>query len=289
MTRAAAKTGVGPTFMVAVEQAFEPERRMIEDELALGILPPTARVLARLCLRPRLRDWMVRATERSAPGIWAGMMCRKRYIDDRLMAAAGSMQAVVNLGAGFDTRLYRLPGLDALRAWEIDQAENMTPKLAGLQRVFGRVPSQVKTVTADFDHESLETALTRAGFSRELVTFYIQEAVSQYLTEQAFEATLAFLAGAAAKSELVFTYVRKDFIDGRERYGQHTLYEKYVVKERAWRVGLEPESVGELLARHGWELVEDLGYEDLAERYVKPTGRDLPTMRIERIAHARKR
>jgi hypothetical protein len=34
--------------------------------------------------------------------------------------------------------------------------------------------------------------------------------------------------------------------------------------------------------------VEDLGYDDLARRYVAPTGRTLATMAIERVVHAEK-
>lgn len=34
--------------------------------------------------------------------------------------------------------------------------------------------------------------------------------------------------------------------------------------------------------------IEDLDYDDLAERYVKPTGRDLPSMPIERMVYAEK-
>jgi hypothetical protein len=35
-------------------------------------------------------------------------------------------------------------------------------------------------------------------------------------------------------------------------------------------------------------LVEDLGCDDLARRYVAPTGRTLATMAIERVVHADK-
>jgi methyltransferase (TIGR00027 family) len=232
---------------------------------------------------------MIRATERSVPGIWAGIMCRKRYIDDLLCAAVDDLEAVVNLGAGFDTRLYRLPKLAAIPAWEIDQPQNTAPKQARLEHVFGKVPSHVTLVAIDFDHESIEDALARSGFDSALRTFYVWEAVSQYLVPDAFAATLAFLGGAAPGSHLAFTYVRQDFLDKRELYGQTALHEKYVVQEKSWHVGLEPDSVAELLAAHGWELVEHLGYEDLAERYVAPTKRQLASTPIERIAHARKR
>ena len=37
-----------------------------------------------------------------------------------------------------------------------------------------------------------------------------------------------------------------------------------------------------------WRLVEHLGYDELAERYMKPTGREIPSMMIERMVYATK-
>ena len=80
MTQAAAKTGVGPTATVAVEQRFPQNQRIIEDNLACSILPFPMRTFVHLTRFAFVRDWMVRATEKSAPGLWGGLMCRKRYV-----------------------------------------------------------------------------------------------------------------------------------------------------------------------------------------------------------------
>jgi O-methyltransferase involved in polyketide biosynthesis len=87
---------------------------------------------------------------------------------------------------------------------------------------------------------------------------------------------------------LVFTYVRKDFLDGRILYGADGLYEKYVVKDRIWIFGMDPESWPAFLEKYGWHLVEDVSYEELAGRYVRPTGRVLATSPVERIIYAGK-
>jgi len=48
MAQAAAKTGVGPTALVAIEQYYPKEERIIEDNLAYRILPFSVRVFVRL-------------------------------------------------------------------------------------------------------------------------------------------------------------------------------------------------------------------------------------------------
>src|SRR6266571_3056423 len=116
MTRAAAKTGAGPISMVAIEQLFPAGQRIISDNLAALILPFGARTFVLLMQPAWVRDWMVRATETAFPGLWGGMMCRKRCIDEKLIESVRRIDAVVNLGAGLDTRLYRLPALAEIQA-----------------------------------------------------------------------------------------------------------------------------------------------------------------------------
>jgi methyltransferase (TIGR00027 family) len=121
MTKAAAQTGVGPMVTAAVEQHFPENQRIIEDTLAYAILPSSMRAIVQLAQPAFARDWLVRTSEKSSPGVWGGTLCRKRYIDEKLIESAPGIDAVVNLGAGFDTRAYRLPVLADMPVWEVDQ------------------------------------------------------------------------------------------------------------------------------------------------------------------------
>jgi len=287
MAQAAAKTGAGPTVMVAIEQYFPGRQRIITDELAYSVLPFGARALVWAMRPPPARNWMVRATERAFPGLWSGIMCRKRYIDDALIAASQEIDTVVNLGAGFDTRAYRLPSLAEIPVWEVDQAANIKSKQDRLRQGFGRLPENVTLVSIDFDQETLGPALVSRGYTEHKRTFFIWEAVTQYLTETGIGATLEFLATAPHGSRLAFTYVLKDFLDGENLYGQERLHERYV-KSNIWLFGLDPRNVSDFLDPYGWRVTEHLGCQELAERYVKPTGRGLTCSPIERIVYAEK-
>ena len=289
MTQQAAKTGVGPTVFVAIEQHFPKDVRILQDSMAYHILPPGVKAYVRATRFPPVRDWIVNSAEKNVPGIWNGMMCRKRYIDDMVtQAVANKVQAIVNLGAGFDTRALRLPALANVPIWEVDQPENIATKAAGLRKIFGTIPSHIILVPIDFDHQELGTVLAAHGYATNAKTFFIWEAVTQYLTETGIQATFDFLAGASAGSRLAFTYVPKDFIDGKVFYGQETIYQQMCVKNKIWHFGLEPQSIADFLNKQGWRLVEDVGYDELAERYVKPTGRKLDSMAIERMVYAEK-
>jgi methyltransferase (TIGR00027 family) len=289
MAQKAAKTGLGPTTIVAIEQHFPEGARIIKDDLAYRILPFGMRAYVWLMRLSSARDWIVRATEKKAPGIWAMVMCRKRYIDDIVAEAAdGQAETVVNLGAGFDTQAYRLGALAKVRVWEVDQPENIDAKRSRLRKVFQEVPAHVTLVPIDFDRQDLGAVLASHGYAADTKTFFIWEGVTQYLREAGIQTTFDFLAKAPAGSRLVFTYVRKDFIDGKVCYGQEYLYKKMLLKDKIWLFGMDPEEVADFLGVYGWRVLEHLGYEELAERYVKPTGRKLVSMPLERMVYAEK-
>jgi methyltransferase (TIGR00027 family) len=153
--------------------------------------------------------------------------------------------------------------------------------------LFGAVPSHVRLVPIDFDREELGFVLASHGYSADRRTFFIWEAVTQYLTETGIRATFDFLAKAESGSLLVFTYVRRNFLDGRVMYDWENIYKKYV-KNKIWLFGMDPEEWPGFLEGYGWKIVEHIGYEELAERYVKPTGRELASTPVERIIYAEK-
>jgi len=289
MARKAAKTGPGPMVMVALEQHYPEGERIINDDLAYRILPFGVRASVWLKLRLMSVDSMVRWMEKKIPGMWSGFLTRKRYIDEKVVEAVESgAQAVVNLGAGFDTRAYRLPALGTVPVWEVDQAGNVDAKRSRLRKVLGEIPAHVTLVPIDFDREGLGAVLKSHGYSAASKAFFIWEAVTQYLTKDGIEATFRFLGQAPVGSRLAFTYIRQDFIDGKALYGADYLYNTMVLRDRSFLFGLDPEDVADFLTGHGWRLLEHVSYEELAARYVEPTGRRLLSTPLERRVYAEK-
>ena len=172
--------------------------------------------------------------------------------------------------------------------WEVDQPGNIESKQRRLQSILGEVPTHVKLVPIDFDREDLATVLAAQGYESSRKTFFIWEGVTQYLNEPGIRGTMEFLAKAPPASRLVFTYTPKDFIEGEVFYGHEYLYNQMRVKDTIWQTGFDPDSVTGFLEGYGWRVREHLGYDELGDRYVKPTGRDLGWMAIERIVDAEK-
>ena len=162
-------------------------------------------------------------------------------------------------------------------------------KRSRLEKVLGEVPAHVTLVSVDFDSEDLGAVLASHGYALDTKTFFILEAVTQYLTEAGIQETFGFLTKAPAGSRLVFTYVRKDFIEGKALHSLDDFHKRMVLKDKSWLFGIDPEDVADFLGGYGWRVLEHLGYEELAEVYVKPTGRKLESLAIERVVYAEKR
>jgi methyltransferase (TIGR00027 family) len=163
MSKAAARTAIGPTALIAVEQLYPEKQRIIHDELAFHMLPATAKSFVRILKFDWMRNWIIALSEKSEPGIWGGLLCRKRYIDEKLTASRNDIEMVLNLGAGFDTRCFRLSTLSNVPAWEVDQPENIEAKKTRLREALRSIPSNVKFVPIDFDYEEISTVLESRG------------------------------------------------------------------------------------------------------------------------------
>ncbi len=285
MKNPAAQTALGPMVIVAADQ-YEPVP-LVHDQWAHRLLPAAGRMTTTLMRWSAVRRALIAATEKKMQGGWASFLCRKRYIDDQVVnAVPKGVDAVVILGAGYDTRAYRLPELAGIPVCEVDLPANIDRKAAAVRRSFGRIPPDVTLLPVDFETDDLADCLAHNGFDRGMRTFYVWEAVTQYLTEPAVRKTMEHLAGAAPGSSLAFTFIRKDFLDGQTMYGAQSAYHDFVVKRPLWHFGLHPEDVAGFLAEYGWGECEQVGPDQYTARYLQPAGRQMTVSEIERAVYA---
>ena len=213
--------------LVALEQSEPPGRRLVDDDLAARFLPAPTRWLVTATPPNLMRRLAMAAMEREGPGLWASMNCRKRYIADKVTESLDDIDAVVVLGAGFDTLAYRLARKPEFRFSRSTNPSTSTRKAAAVRRALGEQPASVRLVPLDFEHDDVLNVLAEHGYRPDSRTFFVWEAVTQYLSAEAVHATLERLRRATSGSRLVFTYVRRDFIDGINLYGAEALYRRF--------------------------------------------------------------
>lgn len=281
--------GVG-TAATRVVEMFQPEaQRLFDDPLAYRLLPFGWRLFLRLAYLPGMRQLVLAVRERRMPGSLGSILCRTRAIDDVLKRSlAQGLDQVVILGAGFDTRAYRIDGMERVRVFELDLPGWREAKQTRLEKVLGAVPAHVSLVGIDFDRQDLDAALSAAGFRTGERTLFIWEGVTQYLTAEAVSNTLAFVSGVSGtKSSIVFTHIRRGIIDGSDRpewMGAFLSFASRIGSPMTF--GLDQAELAEYLSDRGLTLVEDVGAADYQERYLEPVGRELDVFDGERVAFA---
>ena len=192
------------------------------------------------------------------------MALRTSTIDAGVRAAVsrGNKQIVI-LGAGLDGRAWRMPELEGLRVFEVDH-----PATQGFKRLrVGALPAPIANVVfvpIDFEHDSLDAALARAGHDDAQPTCWLSEGVVMYLSPEVVRSTLASIAGRSAKGSTLIVNYHTTMRSGLVRLILRMLGEP--VKSK-WT----PEEMAEALGAVGFGVIEDSGMKDWAKRFATGT------------------
>jgi methyltransferase (TIGR00027 family) len=283
-----ARQAMSTATMRAVESYRDPGERLYDDRVAIALLPAVWQAFVRPLRFAVVRKPVLWYRDRQFPGVIGNVICRTRFIDDvvRRELQSGAAQVVV-LGAGFDTRPYRIPELERVDVFEVDHPTVQELKERRLRSALGSVPDHVTLVPIDFDEQELLPSLQSGGFDVNERTAFVWEGVTQYITEDAIRSTLEVVSSCAEGSTVVFTYIDEAIVDGSER----TAIDRQIlaVADRSgspWISGLDPDRLESFLADFGLSLVADVGAATYRERYLDPIDRDLDCYEGERTAVA---
>jgi methyltransferase (TIGR00027 family) len=278
------RTAIGAMAFKAMESFLPEKQRLFDDSLSVQFLPPGLRFIVRQRL---LRTVLQSVLDRQLPGTYGGMVCRTRYLDDVVTASlSAGIRNIVIVGAGLDTRPYRLELSAAARVFELDLPAMIEAKKKRVTQALGRLPGHVTYIAIDFDSEDLGEALTRGSLDPQARLILLLEGVTQYIRKQAVESILQYVAQAPRGSEAVFTYVPKEVIDGTSKaFGADE--SANIGRRYHWVSGFDRAQLPGDLNRLGLDLVEDVGAIDYEARYLAPLQRSLKVFEIERIARAR--
>ena len=263
-------------FFRAVESRRPAARRQFSDPLAESVLDRPLRAAATLSGAPLVGGLVPWFVDRRWPGPRPSAVARTRVIDDWLAAAiAAGLDQLVVLGAGYDSRALRIPRADRLGVFEVDHPDTQPAKRELLERLPGGKPAHVRLVPVDFERNSLAAGLAAAGFETGARTFTIWEGVVSYLTPEAVEATLGWVAGASGRgSRLAITYVHGGLIDGSVEFEHAGPWVESVRRAgEPFVFGFDPASLPEEVAPLGLRVVEDLSTVEALARLAMPAAR----------------
>jgi methyltransferase (TIGR00027 family) len=272
----------------ALETASPAAARRCDDPLAQHFLSPWLARAARLARLPGLGALIARFIDRRWPGTRTSAVARTRWIDDALRAALadGAPQLVI-LGAGFDSRAWRLPELRGVRVFEVDHPDTQARKREALARAAVATPDTLRFVATDFDQQGLERAMAAAGYDPTQRTLFLWEGVTNYLSAEAVDTTLRWCAGAAPGSRVIFTYVHADVLaDPKAFVGTERLFATLADAGERWTFGLYPKQLAGFLRDRGLTLERDVGANEYRLQVFGDAARAMRGYEFYRIAVA---
>jgi methyltransferase (TIGR00027 family) len=196
---------------------------------------------------------------------------RMAFFDAAVDRYLPNMAQFVILGAGFDTRAFRLPKDLRVRSFEVD-----TPRTQAIKRrMIAKTAldaSRITFVPANFEKGDWFARLLSAGFDPSKPALFLWEGVVMYLDREAVEDTLRKIGSCAAGSIVAFDYFTTEMLTSQELYWRFARMSTKAAGEPL-KFGVESrpptrERLTELLQPCGLSLVEQhvLGKEAGKER-----------------------
>ena len=212
------------------------------------------------------------ASERFMPGIYGFALARMKHMDLIVrQEVAATIDTLVILGAGYDTRAYRMRReLSGIQVFEVDRPATSRDKRKRLAKDLRSMPENIDFVEADLAQHDLIDKLASRGHRLSSRTLFLLSGVSMYLPEAAMLDLFDQVAThSSQRTSLVFDYIDPSvLVEPKRYYGNEWV--KYATKlgeKPVW--GIRAGGTSELLTSHGLQLASNLNADELTASYLR--------------------
>ncbi len=260
-----------------VAESRKPEgERICYDPYAVHFVDPETLALA--ASNPEKAKAMSEYYERLFPGLANSIRARVRYFDDFVKSSVDEgLDQLVILGAGYDTRAYRIEGLKSnIRVFEVDHQDTQSVKIEKVKEIFGALPDHVTYVPVDFEIENLGEKLVAQGYDRSLKTLFLMEGLVMYIPPEAVDEILSFIAKNSGKgSAILFDYYPESIVEGTcELEVGKNIFDYTFQQGEPLKFGIKEGMVESFLAERGFSRAKDVTAEEYKKMYFHGINKD---------------
>jgi methyltransferase (TIGR00027 family) len=260
--------------------------RSLGDRGATSV-PGFSDPFARKLLNGPVAQFMLRRADRALRGQHSELraklavrldvvLLRVAFID-AVIADARPRQVVI-VGAGLDTRAWRLPALRGVPVFEVDHPATQAYKRERTP-LLGPALADVHFVPVDFTVDDLSRALRDAGHDPNVPTVWVWEGVIMYLDDAALRSTLAAIRASSAPDSTLIAHYHEPEATQASRSLRNALFQLLGEPQSGVR---SRSAMRDELERAGFQVREDAGPPDQAARVGAPTNTH-PRIAISRI------
>jgi methyltransferase (TIGR00027 family) len=281
------KTAERNAFARALESRRPEDIRVCYDPLAKYFMGTRFAFVFNHRILLRVLWWI---SNRVRPGLGSFVIARTRYIDDYLHACIEvGLEQLVILGAGYDSRAYRFDELKGkVKVFEVDYPATQKLKIEKIKNIFGILPDYVVYVSTDFEKEKLHKRLFESGYDKKLKTLFIWEGVTYYITADAVDETLTFVASNSGRgSSIIFDYLPQSVVGGTsELKGAKGVRKQVEQSDEALIFGIEAAIIEEFLSERGFCQVKNINSNFFKRAYFKEIDQGRKISGMFGIVHA---
>jgi len=222
----------------------------------------------------KAKNIRTRRKHKIPPGMYEYMLARTAYFDNVFKDALNrNVPQIVLLGAGYDTRAYRFANLiKDTKIFELDAPPTQIIKRNCLFKSHITAPNNVVFIPINFDAESLQDALGKAGYDKHKHTLFLMEGVSYYLEPESVDATLKFVSSnSKAENNIALDYILSIPVEKlNDYYGVKELSEDHEKKHpnEIGKFFIEEGAIAAYLEQRGLKIVEHLDNKEMEKRFL---------------------
>jgi methyltransferase (TIGR00027 family) len=240
----------------ANETHLPADERVFEDPFAEFFFREEIR---KMFQDPKLVKAELAKYEQMMPGVNGAIVARIRFIDEYLRECiSNNFKQLVIIGAGYDTRAYRIEGLkENLNVFEVDHPITQEVKVKKIKEIFNQLPDHVTYVPVVFGQDRLDQKLSENGYQPELKTLFIVEGLLMYIAPPAVDALLSFITMASGpESAVVADFFDTTVVDGTSPLIEAQVLRKFVESEgSSLQFGIEKEKFKDFFIQRGFRHV----------------------------------
>lgn len=274
-------TARGVALLRALEMLRPQSERISADPYARRFVDPLTLHTTRAMIATGLSNAL------GLEGMMNFAVVRERHVEDLMQREiAAGLDQIVILGAGFDTRSYRLRA-DGIPIYEVDHPVTQVAKRKALQGVV-TPPPNVQFVTVNFDTDDLGERLTASGYDANGLTLFVWQGVIMYLSPDGIDHTLAFIAqNSAPGSVVIFDYMYESLLRRLRGPTAMRFFTRAMGEDITF--GIDGDKVEAFLTSRGFGDVANVDGDELTRRYLTGPNARRPMEREAAIVSARVR
>jgi methyltransferase (TIGR00027 family) len=228
--------------------------------------------------------------EKLFPGLSSSIIARVRYFDDYVRKSIDEgLEQLVVLGAGYDTRAYRIDGLkENIKVFEVDHPNTQSFKIQKIKEIFVSTPDHVVYVPTDFETEEFGQKLSDMGYNRSKKTLFVMEGLSMYIPLESVVETLSFIVQNSAKgSSIIFDYYPESVVNGTCKLEIGKNVRNFVIQQgEPLQFGIRENEIEDFLTQFGFSKIQSVTSEDYKKAYFHGKNENRDVCELLYFAHA---